>query len=127
MADGQVIVPKGLKTPPLDIRKKQGFCKYHNFLGHKTSQCVLFRDLVQDAIEEGRLKFSDKPKPQMKIDSDPLQVEEANLVEPVEMLVVETDTAKVVQIRDAMKVCSHEVMMVQIVDNLNTHVKEVTK
>ena len=63
MADGQVIVPKGLKTPPLDIRKKKGFYKYHNFLGHKTSQCVLFRDLVQDAIKEGRLKFGDKPKP----------------------------------------------------------------
>src|ERR1044072_6373899 len=80
VADGQIIVPKGLKIPPLDIRKKNDFCKYHNFLGYKSSQCVLFRDLVQDAIKEGRLKFCDKQKPPIKIDSDPLQVEEANLV-----------------------------------------------
>src|ERR1044072_2213563 len=59
VADGQIIVPKGQKTPPLDIRKKKSFCKYHNFLGHKTSQCVLFRDLVQEAIKEGRLKFGE--------------------------------------------------------------------
>ncbi|WJX93585.1 hypothetical protein P8452_75092 [Trifolium repens] len=50
VADGQIIVPKGLKLPPLEQRKKRGFCKYHNFLGHKTSQCVLFRDLVQKAL-----------------------------------------------------------------------------
>ena len=111
----------------MDIRKKKGFCKYHNFLGHKNSQCVLFRDLVQDAIKEGRLKFGDKPKPQMKIDSDLLQVEEANLVEPVETMVVEVDADKVIHTRNAMKMCSHEIMMVQIDDNLDTHVKEGTK
>jgi hypothetical protein len=47
---GQMIVPPGAKVPPLEQRKKQGFCKYHSFLGHKTSQCFLFRDLVQNAI-----------------------------------------------------------------------------
>src|ERR1044072_5714389 len=63
----------------------------------------------------------------MKIDSDPLQVEEANLVEPVETMVVEADPAKVILTRNAMKKCSHELMMVQIDDNLDTHIKEVTK
>src|ERR1044072_1136257 len=28
VADGQIIVPMGLKVPPLDKRKKKGFCKY---------------------------------------------------------------------------------------------------
>lgn len=74
--------------PPLDQRKKKGFCKYHNFLGHITSQCVIFMDLVHDALEEGRLKFVDKPKRPMKIDSDPLQVEEENFLEPVEIMMV---------------------------------------
>jgi len=32
-------------------------------LGHKTSQCGLLRDLVQKALNEGRLKFGDKAKP----------------------------------------------------------------
>jgi hypothetical protein len=40
-----VAVPNSLKIPPLEHRKKRGFCKYHNFLGHKISHCVLFRDL----------------------------------------------------------------------------------
>ncbi|XP_050888874.1 uncharacterized protein LOC127094047 [Lathyrus oleraceus] len=70
--DGQMIVPSGAKVPPLEQRKKIRFCKYHSFLGHKTSQCFLFRDLVQNAIQEGRLKFGDKPRSQMKIDSNPL-------------------------------------------------------
>lgn len=46
VAYGQVPVPPGVKLPPLEQRKKRGFCKYHNFLRHKSSQCFLFRDLV---------------------------------------------------------------------------------
>jgi len=60
VADGQVVIPNDLKVSPLKQRKKKGFCKYHKFLGHKTSHCVLFRDLVQRGINEGRLKFGDK-------------------------------------------------------------------
>ena len=81
-----MIVPPGAKMPPLDQRKKRGFCKYHNFLGHKTSQCFLFRDLVQGAIKDERLKFADKPP--MKIDTNPLQAD-ANYVEPSSINMVE--------------------------------------
>ena len=88
------------------------------------SKCVVDR---RPNFSFDKPQFGDKPKTPMKIDSDPLQVEEANLVEPVETMVVEADTAKVVHIRDAMKLCSHEVMMVHIDDNLDTQVKEVTK
>lgn len=70
--DGQMMMPFGAKMPPLEQRKKRGFGKYHNFLGYNTSQCFLFRDLVQDAIKDGRLVFGDKAKSQMKIDLDPL-------------------------------------------------------
>ncbi|XP_050895649.1 uncharacterized protein LOC127102312 [Lathyrus oleraceus] len=76
--DGQMVVSHGAKIPHLEQRKKRGFCKYHIFLGHKTSQCFLFRDLVQNTIKDGRLKFGDKTKSQMKIDSDPLQVVNAH-------------------------------------------------
>ncbi|XP_050876715.1 uncharacterized protein LOC127080438 [Lathyrus oleraceus] len=44
--DGQMIVSFGAKVSPLEQRKKIGFYKYHSFLGHKTSQCFLFRDLI---------------------------------------------------------------------------------
>lgn len=72
VADGKIIVPKGLKIPPLEQQKKRGFCKFHNCIGHKTSQCIIFRDLVQGALKEGRLKFGDKAKTPMQVDDDPL-------------------------------------------------------
>ena len=68
-----MVVPKDLKIPPLEQRQKRGFSKYHNFLGHNTSRCSLFRDLVQKGLNEGRLKFGNKPKPQIQVDSDPLK------------------------------------------------------
>ncbi|XP_050918507.1 uncharacterized protein LOC127135925 [Lathyrus oleraceus] len=52
--DGQMIVPSGAKMPPLEQRKKK----------------------------EGILKFREKPRSQMKIDFDPLQVADAHYIEP---------------------------------------------
>jgi len=71
--DGQVVVPKDLKIPPLEQRQKRCFCKYHNYLGHKTSRCSNSKDLVQKGLNESRLKFGDKPLPQMQVDSEPLK------------------------------------------------------
>jgi len=62
VTEGITVVPKGLKMPPIEQRKKRGFCKFHGFLGHNKSRCVLFRDSVQKALDEGRLKFGDKSK-----------------------------------------------------------------
>jgi len=70
---GQVVVSKDLIIPPLEQHKKRGFCKYHNYLGHNISRCSLFRDLVQKGLNEGRLKFGGKPRPQMQVDFDPLK------------------------------------------------------
>ncbi|XP_050889188.1 uncharacterized protein LOC127094389 [Lathyrus oleraceus] len=47
------------------------------------------RDLVQNAIQEGRLKFGDKTRSQMKIDSDPLQVVEAHYTKLEEVNLIE--------------------------------------
>jgi len=62
VADGIILVPNNLKVPPLEQRKKRGFCKFHGFLGHNLSHCTRFRDSVQKALDEGRLKFGDKAK-----------------------------------------------------------------
>jgi hypothetical protein len=51
-----------MKLPPLEQRKKRGFCKFHGFLGHNLSRCTRFRDYVQKALDEGRLNFGDKTK-----------------------------------------------------------------
>ncbi|WJX88906.1 hypothetical protein P8452_70946 [Trifolium repens] len=88
VTDGQIVVPKGVKIPPLDMRKKRGYCKYHNFLGHRTSQCVLFRDLVQKTLNEGRLKFGEKPKA-MKVDDEPLHNADTLYAKPQEIIMVE--------------------------------------
>src|ERR1051325_984267 len=84
--DGQILVPPNAKLPPLEQRQKRGFCKYHNYLGHTTSQCFLFRDLVQKSLQEGRLKFAAKKQ---KIDTDPLRQEEALFAEPVDINMVD--------------------------------------
>ena len=68
--DGKILVPPNSKMPPLEQRQKRSFCKYHNYLGHTTSQYFLCRDLVQKSLQEGRLKFAPK---KMKIDIDPLR------------------------------------------------------
>ncbi|XP_050890946.1 uncharacterized protein LOC127096419 [Lathyrus oleraceus] len=94
---GQMIVPPNTKIPPLEQQKKRGFCKYHNFLGHKTSQCFLFRDLIQNAIKDGRLKFADRGKNQMKVDADPLNVVDTNYAEPVEINMIDMVEVEVVK------------------------------
>ncbi|XP_050895434.1 uncharacterized protein LOC127102060 [Lathyrus oleraceus] len=96
--DGQMIVPPNTKIPPLEQQKKRGLCKYHNFLGHKTSQCFLFRDLIQNAIKDGRLKFVDKGKNQMKVDADPLNIADTNYAEPVETNMI--DMVKVEAVKE---------------------------
>lgn len=89
VVDVQIIFPKGLRIPPLYKHKKICFCKFHNFLGHKTSHCVLFMDLVQITLNEGRLKFDDKEKVPMQVDSNPLQIKDANYAKPLKCLMVE--------------------------------------
>ncbi|XP_050890470.1 uncharacterized protein LOC127095885 [Lathyrus oleraceus] len=65
-----------------------GFCKYHNLFCHKSSQCFLFRDRVQNAIKDGKLKFADKGKAQMQIYADPMQVE-ANYSKSLQINMIE--------------------------------------
>ncbi|KAK2422828.1 hypothetical protein QL285_033329 [Trifolium repens] len=97
---GQIVVPKGVKVPPLEMRKKRGYCKYHNFLGHRTSQCVLFRDLVQKALNEGRLKFGEKPKvakgdPESSHNADTLYAEPQAIMMVEAMEVTEVQVEKI--------------------------------
>lgn len=70
VTDDIILVPKNMKLPPLEQRKKRGFCKFHGFLGHNLSRCTRFRDSVQKALDEGRLKFGEKTKQPMQVDAD---------------------------------------------------------
>ena len=42
-------------------------------MGHTTNNCVRFKDLIQKAIKEGRLKFEEK-EATMKVDTNPFEV-----------------------------------------------------
>ncbi|XP_059627256.1 uncharacterized protein LOC132270060 [Cornus florida] len=39
---------------------KKEYCKFHNVWSHSTNNCVVFHNIVQKAIEDGKLKFSKK-------------------------------------------------------------------
>ena len=76
-------MPKNLKVPPLEKRKKRGLCKFHGFLGHNLSRCTRFRDSVQKALDEGRLKFGDKAKQTNQAEEDPLKTVDSMYAELV--------------------------------------------
>jgi len=83
VADGIILVSKNLKVPPVEERKKRGFCKFHGFLGHNLSRCTRFRDSVQKALDVGRLKFGDKAKQPMQVDADLLKTADSMYAEVV--------------------------------------------
>ena len=46
------------------------YCKWHNTTSHDTNECKVFRQQIQMAFKQGRLKF-ETPKKMMKIDRHP--------------------------------------------------------
>ena len=87
--DKQIELSEDHKIPSPDKLRGRRYCKYHNRFGHSTNNCLRFRDLIQAALKEGRLKFDDRKQP-MKVDTDPFEVQ-ANYVEPIgiDVLMVE--------------------------------------
>ncbi|RYR13881.1 hypothetical protein Ahy_B04g070646 isoform C [Arachis hypogaea] len=75
-----LILPEGRTLLSVNDLKGKPYCKFHQATSHSTNSCVRFRDLIQEAIMEGRLKFDDGKK-EMKVDVDPFEVD-ASYVEP---------------------------------------------
>ncbi|XP_016173770.1 uncharacterized protein LOC107616308 [Arachis ipaensis] len=76
----QLILSEGRTLLSVKDLKEKPYCKFHQATSHSTNSCVRFRDLIQEAIMEGRLKFDDGKK-EMKVDVDPFEVD-ASYVEP---------------------------------------------
>ena len=70
----------GHVIPPVEQMKGKLFCKFHNSWKHSTNNCVIFRDIVQDLIDQGKLKFPDMVAPTMKVDTDPFPTATVNMV-----------------------------------------------
>jgi hypothetical protein len=74
----QIRLPSGHVIPSPEQLKKHAYCKWHNSYSHATNDCNVFRQWVQLAINEGRLKFAESPK--MKLYKDPFPAN-MNMVE----------------------------------------------
>jgi hypothetical protein len=68
----------GCYIPSPEQLERHAYCKWHNSYSHLTNDCNVFRQQVQSAINEGRLKFVENP--QMKLDKDPF-LANMNMVE----------------------------------------------
>ena len=66
---GQIKLPDGHVMLPPDQLKNKKFCKFHNATSHSTNECRIFRQHIQRAIQQGRLKFDTPQK--MKVDDNP--------------------------------------------------------
>ena len=45
------------RIPSEEELKKMVYCKFHNATSHNTNDCKVFRQQLQSAIEQGRIKF----------------------------------------------------------------------
>ena len=54
---------------PPDQLKNKKFCKFHNTTSHFINECRIFRQHIQRAIQQGKLKF-DTPR-KIKVDDIP--------------------------------------------------------
>ena len=66
---GQIKLPNNNVMLPPDQLKNKKFYKFHNATSHSTNECRVFRQHIQRAIQQGRLKF-DMPR-KMKVDDNP--------------------------------------------------------
>ena len=58
------------KIPSEEELKNMKYCKWHNAMSHDTNECKVFRQQIQLAFEQVKLKF-ETPKRTMKIDLHP--------------------------------------------------------
>ena len=66
---GQIKLLDGHVMLPPDQWKNKKFCKFHNATSHSTNEYRIFRQHIERAIQQGRLKFDTPQK--MKVDDNP--------------------------------------------------------
>ena len=70
LSEGLIKLKPCHKIPSEEELKHMKYCKWHNATSHDTNECKVFRQQIQMAFEQGRLKF-ETPKKMMKIDGHP--------------------------------------------------------
>jgi hypothetical protein len=67
----QLRLPTNHVTSSAEELKWKKYCKFHNATNHNTNECRIFRLHIQNAIEQGKIKFEPAKKPTMDIDKNP--------------------------------------------------------
>ena len=67
--DKQIKLLEGRKIPPTDEVIGKTYCKLCHFWTHITNNRIVFRNAIQKALKEGRLKLAEKGD--MSIDTNP--------------------------------------------------------
>jgi hypothetical protein len=65
--EGQIKLPEGHSMLRPDEVKEKRYCGFHDRNSHSINECRVFRMRIQNAIQEGHLKFDNK----MKLDANP--------------------------------------------------------
>ncbi|GKV50945.1 hypothetical protein SLEP1_g57622, partial [Rubroshorea leprosula] len=68
---GHIKLPQGHRLPMVAEIASKDYCKFHNSWKHSTNDCVIFRNVLQDKIDKGLLRFPEKPKEAMGVDDNP--------------------------------------------------------
>ena len=55
-----ITFPNDHQIPNMDELRGKTYCKYHNSWNHTTNSCWDFRNVIQDMINKGILKFFDQ-------------------------------------------------------------------
>ena len=67
LSEGLIKLKSYHKIPSEEELKNMKYCKWHNATSHDTNESKVFRQQIQLAFEQGKLKF-EVPKKRMKID-----------------------------------------------------------
>jgi hypothetical protein len=73
LQQGQIKLSQFHTIPYAEELKRMKYCKWHNVTSHDTNDCKIFRQQIQSAIEQGKVKFgtTTKAKKLMMIDQHP--------------------------------------------------------
>lgn len=67
LQEKQIVLPQNHMNPSVEELKRRKYCKWHNTGSHHTNERKVFRQQIQSAIEQRKVKFDDSKK-SMKID-----------------------------------------------------------
>ncbi|XP_051122661.1 uncharacterized protein LOC127245690 [Andrographis paniculata] len=75
LKDKQIKLRDGQRVPSLEELKGKVYCKWHGSYTHATASCTYIRNTIQKALDEGRLKLTEKS---MQVDANPFPAPSIN-------------------------------------------------